>query len=168
MREYKTFGKASQGKLNTCENTAYAFGHYPAACGPYGDVDKERQAEEGCEDANQCRKKITIGAVIGIKGILEAAVNFSMDKSDGNGSGESDHEGNTVSEACSEDSIAIATGIDGKAKGERGSYIVLAEWELKEDGHWHIKDVRSVRVDGERIKENIFYILKDGEFVEYD
>ena len=42
---------------------------------------------------------------------------------------------------------------------------MLAEWK-EINGEWHITDVKSVIVDGNKIKENTFYTLKDGEFVE--
>lgn len=43
--------------------------------------------------------------------------------------------------------------------------MVLAEWK-EIYGEYHIVDVKSARVDGENIKPDTFYILKDGEFVE--
>lgn len=64
------------------------------------------------------------------------------------------------------ESIAIATGIEGRAKGSLGCYIVLAEWYRDECGSWHIKHVQSAKVDGEKIKADTFYTLKNGEFVE--
>ena len=64
------------------------------------------------------------------------------------------------------ESIAIATGIEGRAKGSLGCYIVLAEWYRDECGRWHIKHVQSAKVDGEKIKADTFYTLKNGEFVE--
>ena len=65
-----------------------------------------------------------------------------------------------------EESIAIATGIKSRAKGSLGCYIVLAEWCRDECGCWHIKHVQSAKVDGEKIKADTFYTLKNGEFVE--
>ncbi len=63
------------------------------------------------------------------------------------------------------ESIAIATGYESKAKGSLGCFLVLAEWgEI--DHEYHIIDVKSVKVDGENIKPNTFYTLKDGVFVE--
>lgn len=47
-----------------------------------------------------------------------------------------------------------------------GCYIVLAEWKRDELGEWHIIDVKSVKVDGENIKGDTFYILKNGKFKE--
>ena len=32
--------------------------------------------------------------------------------------------------------------------------------------NWHIKDLQSAKVDGEKIKANTFYKLNNGEFVE--
>ena len=63
------------------------------------------------------------------------------------------------------ESIALATGIDSKAKGKIGCFIVLAEWK-EIDNEYHIVDVKSAKVDGKNIKEDTFYTLKDGKFVE--
>ena len=65
------------------------------------------------------------------------------------------------------ESIALATGINSKAKGKIGCFIVLAE--RKEINYeYHIVEVKSAKVDGENIKEDTFYTLKDGKFVEAD
>jgi hypothetical protein len=63
------------------------------------------------------------------------------------------------------ESVAMATGYESKAKGALGCWIVLAEWEEREDG-FHVKDVQCARVDGEKVKADTFYQLKGGEFVE--
>ena len=65
------------------------------------------------------------------------------------------------------ESIALATGINSKAKGKIGCFIVLAEWK-EINYEYHIVDVKSAKVDGENIKEDTFYTLKDGKFVEAD
>ena len=61
------------------------------------------------------------------------------------------------------ESVACSLGEYGKAKGAKGCWLVLAEWK---DGHR--KDVRCFYVDGESVKANVFYTLKDGELVEAD
>ena len=63
------------------------------------------------------------------------------------------------------ESVAMAIGYDSKAKGSLGCFIVLAEWK-KSDGRYHIADVKSAKVDGEKIKPDTFYKLINGEFVE--
>ena len=65
------------------------------------------------------------------------------------------------------ESIALATGINSKAKGKIGCFIVLAEWK-EINYEYHIVDVKSAKVDGKNIKEDTFYTLKDGKFVEVD
>jgi hypothetical protein len=65
------------------------------------------------------------------------------------------------------ESIALATGIKSKAKGKIGCFIVLTEWK-KINFEYHLVDVKSAKVDGKNIKEDTFYMLKDGKFVEVD
>ena len=65
------------------------------------------------------------------------------------------------------ESIALATGIKSKAKGKIGCFIVLAEWK-EINYEYHLVDVKSAKVDGENIKEDTFYMLKSGKFVEVD
>ena len=65
-----------------------------------------------------------------------------------------------------EGSIAIATGIQSKAKGGLGSAIVLVE-----RGDWNgktypLRNIKAAIVDGEKIKADTWYTLKNGEFVE--
>lgn len=52
-------------------------------------------------------------------------------------------------------------------KAKKGSWITLSEWGRDEDGKKLIPVcVKTEFVDGERIKENTFYKLENGEFVE--
>ena len=59
-------------------------------------------------------------------------------------------------------SIAIVTGYGSKAKGSKGSWIVCTE----RDAECNILCVKAAEVDGENIKEDTFYTLKDGKFIE--
>ena len=64
-----------------------------------------------------------------------------------------------------EGSIAIATGIQSKAKGGLGSAIILVErtW----NGYkYPLNNIKAAIVDGEKIKADTWYTLKNGEFVE--
>ena len=42
----------------------------------------------------------------------------------------------------------------------------MAEWIQDEDWNWEVKEVKTVKVDGKKIKENTYYTLEHGEFVE--
>ena len=59
-------------------------------------------------------------------------------------------------------SIAISTGRNGRARGIKGCWIVLTE--RNEDGS--ILSVQSFEVDGEKVKENTLYTLKNGQLKE--
>ena len=62
-------------------------------------------------------------------------------------------------------SIAAGIGIDNMAQGKKGNWIVLAEWIAK-NGHYVPVCVKSVKIDGKRIKENTYYKLQNKKFVE--
>jgi hypothetical protein len=68
--------------------------------------------------------------------------------------------------ATGTESVAAALGIDSKAKGALGCWIVIAEWESDEKFNWHRKDVQCFKVDGENIKSDTWYKLKNGVLVE--
>ena len=62
--------------------------------------------------------------------------------------------------------IAVAWGYKSRAKGVKGAYIVCAEWKENDDCTWSLIDAKMTQVDGENIKENTYYQLINGEFVE--
>ena len=65
-----------------------------------------------------------------------------------------------------EGSIAIATGIQSKAKGGLGSAIVLVERTTWNGYRYPLNNIKAAIVDGEKIKADTWYTLKNGEFVE--
>ena len=65
--------------------------------------------------------------------------------------------------ADGKDSIAVVNGACGKACGALGCYLVLTEYD--DDGHMIC--AKMARVDGSAIRENVYYTLKNGEFVEW-
>jgi hypothetical protein len=64
--------------------------------------------------------------------------------------------------ADGKDCIAVVNGACGKACGALGCYLVLTEYD--DDGHMIC--AKMARVDGSAIRENVYYTLKNGEFVE--
>jgi hypothetical protein len=60
------------------------------------------------------------------------------------------------------ESIAVVTGYGSKAKGAVGCWLVLTERDEK----MHILGVQAVCVDGETIKADTFYMLKNGAITE--
>ena len=77
--------------------------------------------------------------------------------------------------------VAVAWGHEAKAKGCLGAHLILSDWryigEKRPDGeyknpykveNWEFAGAKMIQVDGENIKEDTFYTLKDGKFVEAD
>jgi hypothetical protein len=60
----------------------------------------------------------------------------------------------------------MAIGYESKAKGALGCWLVLSEWAQDKNNGWHIKTVKTTKVDGEKIKADTWYMLRDGKFVE--
>ena len=59
-------------------------------------------------------------------------------------------------------SIAVANGYESKARGAMGDYLVLTEY----DSNLNLLCAKMAQVDGDQIKPHVWYILKNGEFVE--
>ena len=65
------------------------------------------------------------------------------------------------------DSVICCAGHNSVVKAKKGSWITLAEWEYNEEKKRFVpKCVKTEYVDGERIKEDTFYCLINGEFTE--
>ncbi len=65
------------------------------------------------------------------------------------------------------DAVICCTGIRNQVKAKKGSFITLAEWNEK-DVRNTPACVKTVQVDGKIIKEDVFYTLENGEFVEFE
>ena len=64
-------------------------------------------------------------------------------------------------------SVVVGVGINNIAKAAKGCWITLAEWKYDSEKETTIPVcVKTEYVDGEKIKENVFYKLVDGEFTE--
>ena len=72
----------------------------------------------------------------------------------------------SISYAGNETAIAVAWGVESSAKGIKGATLVLSEWVENDEGDYVLKGTMLVRVDGETIKEDVAYTLKDGKVVE--
>ena len=66
-----------------------------------------------------------------------------------------------------EDSVIMCAGKESKAKAKAGSWITLAEWKWSDEKNRNVPIcVKTEYVDGNNIKADTWYQLKNGEFVE--
>ena len=90
--------------------------------------------------------------------------NYSVATNTGNCSAATNTGNYSVAIVDGKESVAVSLGAKGRAKGNVGCWIVLAEWDSESRRRI---DVKSFYVDGEKVKANTFYMLRDGELVEY-
>ena len=70
-------------------------------------------------------------------------------------------------DSTGEDSVIMCAGNKSKAKAKIGSWITLAEWEWSDEKNRCVPVcVKTEYVDGENIKADTWYQLKNGKFVE--
>ena len=91
-----------------------------------------------------------------------AAGNYSVGSAAGDSSVGSAAGDSSRAEALGKDSIAVANGVHSQARGAMGCYLVLIEY----DDYGNMICAKMSQVDGKTIKENVWYTLKNGEFVE--
>jgi hypothetical protein len=71
--------------------------------------------------------------------------------------------GRSAAEVTGKNSIACAFGYKNKAKASLGSWIVLTEWHY--DNGYQIKNLKSAKIDGKKLKAGTFYKLMDNKIV---
>lgn len=140
------------------------------------------------DDTKVASTKIKIGAEINIAGLVKAAIEYTQKRTKPEAKsdercGASSATGNCgassatgykgASSAGDAESVAVAWGYHGRAKGVLGAYLVLADWEGDESKYWRqdswtLKGAKMVRIDGEVIKADTYYTMKNGEIVEVE
>ena len=162
--------------FHACEYPLDVFEYYaPGNMSRYCEVDlNELSDERSGDDSKRCGKKIAVKAEIGIAGLVKAAVDFVMENikdenkeaNTGYRSASTNTGDYSKADVSGKESVAAALGIDSKAKGALGCWLVLAEWAKDDEYNWHRKDVQCFKVDGETVKPDIWYKLKNGDLVE--
>ena len=70
-------------------------------------------------------------------------------------------------DSTGEDSVIMCAGNESKAKAKVGSWITLAEWKWSDEKNRNVPVcVKTEYVDGENIKADTWYQLKNGKFIE--
>lgn len=149
--------------MHYCKNPFDVLEHYGfvndnAEINEFAEV--EALADEKTDDGRKfCTTKLKIGAKLSIYNFVNAFVEFTLKRT--NGESAATNTGNwSAATNTGKDGVAVSWGRRGKARGEKGCYLVLAEY----DDSNNLVCAKMEKVDGERIKENTFYTLKNGEF----
>lgn len=94
---------------------------------------------------------------------IASSCNFVQISSSGNYAQISSSGNYTQINSTGEDSVIMCAGRNSEVKAKKGSWITLTEWYIDE---MRPKCVKTEYVDGERIKEDTWYKLFNGKFVE--
>lgn len=164
--------------MHACENPLDVLHYYPLRDSPrFFEVECGGNVDKSGEDSKLACTELTVKGEVNFAGLVKATVNAVFNRVKGKepfSSGNSSTAGSSgdystaaatgsccIAKADGKDSIAIANGAHSKAYGAMGCYLVLTEYD---DGHMIC--AKMARVDGSAIKENVYYTLKNGEFVE--
>lgn len=165
--------------MHACENPLDVLHYYPLKDSPrFFEVECGGNVDKSGEDSKLACTELTVKGEVNFAGLVKATVNAVFNRVKGKGpfsSGDCSTAGSSgnystaaatgsycSAKADGKDSIAVVNGVCGKACGALGCYLVLTEYD--DDGHM-ICD-KMARVDGSAIRENVYYTLKNGEFVE--
>ena len=172
--------------MHFCKEPLDVLEYYPLvnANGNMSEFAEVESLDEAVTDDDKkfCTKKLKIGAKISFAQLVQASVNFSFEKTECTAEGKRNNEdsaqigssGDSAKIGSSGDSAQIGSsgeyaviccsGQGSKVKAKIGSWITLSEWKFDETKKRYIPFcVKTERVDGEKIKEDTFYMLKNGE-----
>ena len=215
-KEYEVDGDVSVCKngFHACAAPLEVFDYYSPVDSRYCEVEQSGQLDTG-DGSKIASKKIKIGAEIGIKGLVDAHIEFIREKTEKlsddaqigssgfaaqigssgddakigssgdaakigssgyaakiGSSGRYAQIGSSGDDAfisCEADhAVVCCAGKRAKVKAPVGTWITLSEY-----GEWNGEGfpcvcVKSAQIDGETLKADTWYTLKNGEFVEVD
>lgn len=175
--------------MHACENPLDVLHYYLLKDSPrFFEVECGGNVDKSKEDSKLACTELTVKGEVNFAGLVKTTVNAVFNRVKGKepfSSGYSSTAGSSgyystagssgdwstaaaTGSCCSakaggKDSIAVVNGACGKACGALGCYLVLTEYD--DDGHMIC--AKMARVDGSAIRENAYYTLKNGEFVEW-
>ena len=164
--------------FHACEYPLDCFGYYNPAESVFHEVEQSGElSKKSNDDTKVASSKIKIGARLQIADIVSAAIEYTKErvnpeaKADKNYGASSATGYKGASSAMNATAIAVAWGYKSKAKGIKGSHIILADWEGDNDypcesEKWKLKGAYMIQIDGDKYKEDTYYTVVDGKIVE--
>ena len=190
-KEYEMDGeiKCCNRGFHACKSPMEVWDHYDMLNSRYAEVEQYGKIEEEKNSTKICSSHIKIKAELKLADIINIGVEWLKDitspskvKTDGalNSSGYSAKIGSSGDyaqigssgysakiDSTGEDSVIMCAGNKSKAKAKVGSWITLAEWKWSDEKNHDVPVcVKTEYVDGDNIKADTWYQLKNGKFVE--
>ena len=191
-KEYEMDGEVkccNQG-FHACKSPLEVWDYYDMLDSRYAEVEQSGKIDAGENSTKICSSHIKIKAELKLDGIINIGVEWLKDmtspskvKADGvlndNGdrrkqigsSGDYAKIGSSGDyakiDSTGEDSVIMCAGNSSRAKAKVGSWITLAEWKWSDEKKRDVPVcVKTEYVDGDNIKADTWYQLKNRKFVE--
>ena len=182
-KEYEETGdiKACEKGFHACPYPLDVFGYYAPAGSRFCEVEQSGKIDDS-ESDKVCSSKIRIGAELDIRGLVKAAVSYVKERCTNECNAEpgkpataGDYGAATAGDSgaatargkasTGSNGLSVARGNNVQVKGGIGAILVIAE---ERDDTYDIVDWKAVVVDGDVVKADTWYRLKNGELVEVD
>ena len=191
-KEYEMDGdiKCCKRGFHACESPMEVWEYYDMLTSRFAKVEQSGKIDKEDNSTKVCSSKIKISAELKLADIIKLGVEWIKDVTspskvkttdklvDSSGysaqfgsSGYSAQIGSSGDyakiDSTGEDSVIMCAGNKSRAKAKVGSWITLAEWKWSDEKNRDVPVcVKTEYVDGENIKADTWYQLKNGKFVE--
>ena len=159
--------------FHACECPLDVLRYYPPTTSRFCEVEQSGKISRGNGDTKVASTKIKIGAEIGLKGLIKATFNYVKERCTTNQQGadntaltggyRSALTGGPWSALTGGEYSVVYGGDDAKVRARKGSVLALQHWE-----GCNFKGIVFAKVDGKKIKEDTYYKLVNGKFVEIE
>ena len=120
----------------------------------------------GYGSANSATGSRSANSATGSRSANSATGDWSANSATGYGSANVSTGSECKNDGAGERNISVSWGPDGQCKGCVGSFLVLSEWGEWDGKKYPFLGAQMVEVDGETIKADTWYTMKDGEIQE--
>ena len=157
--------------FHACERPLDVFRYYaPSKMSRYCEVNLDDVSDQMSGDSKRCGKKIAVKAEIGIVGLVKAQIQYVKEHTTSKHTDPKQATAGDCGAATSRGFVSVGKngcglvrGENVKIKGGMGAILVIA---VENDENYGIKEWKAFVVDGENIKPDVWYKLKNGNLVE--
>ena len=157
--------------FHACEAPLDVLGYYPPGEGSrYFEAELEDVSPQRESDSKVCGKRITLGAELGIPGLVKAHIEYvkahtTMEHTDPKQATAGSYGAATSrgSSASGKNGLSVARGTGVKVKGGLGAILVCA---IELSDSYNISEWKAGIVDGVNLLPDVWYTVENWDFVE--
>ena len=180
-KEYEMDGniECCERGFHACESPLEVLSYYflddKGGFKRFCEVEQSGKIDKSNNDTKVASSKIKIKAELSFSDLIKLGIEWVQEKtklSKGNNNEKDSAQIGSSGDfaqinSTGDDSFVCCAGKGAIARAKKGSWITLSEWKYSDEKRRYIPIcVKTEQVDGERIKEDTWYKLEGGEFVE--